>query len=90
VLEQDGEEEWSAEWFPAWMLVHEPGLARALSDMPGGSGPERAFNLVRRLLHRSPDSHGTVDPQSVALRRELQAIDPGLLRSYLRKRADTA
>ena len=90
VLEQDGEEEWSAEWFPAWMLVHEPGLARALSDMPGGSGPERAFNLVRRLLHRSPDTHGTVDMRSIALRAELQAIHPGLLRSYLRKRADTA
>ncbi len=90
VLEQDGEEEWSAEWFPAWMLVHEPGLSRALSDMPGASGPERAFNLVRRLLHRSPDTHGTVDPRSVALRQELQAIHPGLLRSYLRKRAGTA
>ena len=90
VLEQDDEEEWSAEWFPAWMLVHEPGLSRALSDMPGKSGPERAFNLLRRLLHRSPDLHGTVDPGSVALRGELQAIHPGLLRSYLRQRADTA
>ena len=83
----DSDEELSAEWFPAWMLIHEPGLARALSDMAGDSLPERAFNLVRSLRLMPHEKHGQVDERSVLLRRELQQIHPGLLRSYLARRA---
>ena len=83
--------ETSPEWFPAWMLLHEYGLARALALRQGGrgahpepgpesgpeGGPERAFGLLTALL--------TSDPGSVALRRELGAVHPGLLRRYLAK-----
>ena len=86
MTEGDGDEELSAEWFPAWMLVHEPGLARALCGMAGHSQPEMAFNLVRSLRLMPREKHGQVDERSVLLRRELQQIHPGLLRSYLARR----
>ena len=84
----------SPEWFPAWMLLHEYGLARTLAlrqdDGRGGhpepgpeSGPERAFGLLLALLTRPP----AADPGSVALRRELGAVHPGLLRRYMAKLA---
>ena len=83
MTEADVDEELSAEWFPAWMLIHEPGLARALSDMAGESLPARAFNLVRALRLRPKTEHGQVDPESISLRGELQQIRPDLLRCYL-------
>ena len=83
MIEGDIDEELSAEWFPAWMLIHDPGLARALSDMAGESLPERAFNLVRALRLRPKKKHDQVDRVSISLRRELQQIRPDLLRLYL-------
>ena len=68
------EEDLTAEWFPAWMLIAEPGLARALSATAEMDGPARAFNLVRALR--------TGDGDVVALRAELQAVYPGLFESY--------
>ena len=80
----------SPEWFPAWMLLHEYGLARALAPRQGGRSdrpgpgpegdPERAFGLLTALLTRPAAGAG-----SVALRRELGAIHPGLLRRYMAK-----
>ena len=90
ITEIDVDEELSAEWFPAWMLVHEPGLARALSDMAGESPPERAFNLVRALLLMPHEENVKVDPRSILLRRELQELHPGLLRSYLDRVTDSS
>ena len=89
IAEGDVHEELSAEWFPAWMLIHERGLASAFPDMDGESGPERAFNLVRalRLMQRgTPGTPGTADPESVSIRGELKQLRPGLLRSYLARR----
>ena len=68
--------------FLAWMLVHEPGLARALSDMAGAGSPERTINLARALLLMPHEENVKVDPRSILLRRELQELHPGLLRSY--------
>ena len=78
------------EWFPAWMLLHEYGLARTLALRQGGrSGgpepgregdPERAFGLLTALLTTSAGDAGNVE-----LRRELGSIHPGLLRRYLAK-----
>ena len=78
--------EMAPEWFPAWMLLHEGGLARALGPRRGGegsagSGPERAFDLVAALLTRPAAAAGG----GMDLRRELGAIHPGLLRRYLAK-----
>ena len=86
IAEGDVHEELSAEWFPAWMLVHERGLARAFPDMDGESGPERAFNLVRALRLIQCGTPGTADRESVTIRGELKQIRPGLLRSYLARR----
>ena len=41
-LEQDFEPEMTAEWFPAWMLLEEPGLAAALAPCRTDGDPSRA------------------------------------------------
>ena len=71
------EEDLTAEWFPAWMLIAEPGLARAVPAIAETDGPARAFNLVRGL--RLADSEAKL----VALRRALKALHPGLFASYM-------
>lgn len=70
--------------FPAYLLLAEPGLARALSaDFPGGDSPgghspgghtlgERAFNSVRRLLLQD----------ATEARQAVQAAAPWLLTAY--------
>lgn len=88
VSEDDVDEELTAEWFPAWMLIHEPGLARALPDMAGGSAPETAFNVARALLLMREEKLGQADPRSIPLRSELNRIRPSLLRSYHKKRSE--
>lgn len=83
--------EMSPEWFPAWMLLHEYGLARALAQRtgergrdsartePGGENdPERAFGLLAALLTRP-----AADAENLALRRALRSVHPGLFRRYM-------
>ena len=73
------------EWFPAWMLIEEPGLAGVLAPRGADDDPSRAFDAVMTLLaHPDPDERG------VDLRRSLQAIHPGLLQRFLAKRAPAA
>ena len=81
-LEQDFEPELTAEWFPAWMLIEEPGLAGVLQLLRyADDDPSRAFDAVIALLaHPDPDEWG------IELHRALQAIHPGLLERYLAKR----
>ena len=88
--QDDPGSETSPEWFPAWMLLHEYGLARTLAlrqgersgrAEPGREGdPERAFGLLTALLTTPVGDAGSVE-----LRRELGSIHPGLLRRYLAK-----
>ena len=81
-LEQDFEREMTPEWFPAWMLLEEPGLAAALAPRRTDDDPSRAFDATMSLLaHPSLDGHG------IELRRSLQAIHPSLLERFLAKRA---
>ena len=76
--------EWNVEpeitpaWFPAWMLIEEPGLARELAPRGGGDAPVRAFGLVAALLAGDRDDEG-----EIALRRELKTLHPALLARYL-------
>ena len=80
-LEQDPEPEMTPAWFPAWMLLEEPGLAGVLESHDSDDDPSRAFDLVIALLaHPDPDERG------IELRRALQSIHPGLLARYLAKR----
>ena len=75
---QDWEAEMSPAWFPAWMLIEEPGLARVLAPRGIEEGPPRAFDLVIALL-----AERGLGERSIALRQELQALHPGLLAHYL-------
>ena len=75
--------ELTAEWFPAWMLIHDPMLAHALPELNGESPPARAYNLVRALQRIPPEEQTRTGPDSIALRRALQQVHPGLQRSYL-------
>ena len=62
-------------WFPAWMLLREPGLAHVLSPVGGDEGPARAFDLLKALL--------TTEGLNIELRAELAAIHRGLLAEFL-------
>ena len=80
-LAQDFEPELTPVWFPAWMLLEEPGLAGVLRPRYADDDPSRAFDAVIALLaHPGPDDRG------IELRRALQAVHPGLLERYLAKR----
>lgn len=81
----DGEE-LTAEWFPAWMLIHEPGLARALSDRDEQSPPATAYKNVRALQQLPPDETDRAGSEVISLRSKLQQMHAGLLRSYLKSR----
>ena len=79
--EQAVEHEMTPAWFPAWMLLEEPGLAGVFAPRHADDEPSRAFDLVLALL-----SHPDVDERGIELRRSLQDIHPGLLERYLAKR----
>jgi hypothetical protein len=67
----------SAGDFPAWLLLHEPGLARQLSiDLPRGSSPgEENYHCVHRWVH----AHRAHQQQEeMALRKKLQQSQPVL------------
>ena len=67
----------TTEWFPAWLLVAEPGLAGELTPRHGTSDPERAFDLLLALFA------GGSDRQDLDNRRALHALHPRLLERYL-------
>ena len=71
----DIEPEITMAWFPAWMLLREPGLARALDPLGGAAEPARAFDLLRLLL--------TTEGDNIELRKELAAAHRGLLDRFL-------
>ncbi len=71
-------EDLSPEWFPAWMLIRERGLARRLPEAAGTDGPARAFNLLREL-----GSGAVSDDRRVRLRAGLKAVHSGLFASYM-------
>jgi hypothetical protein len=67
-------------WFPAWLLLREPGLAKAWqTPPPDEAGPAgRGFDALKRLV-----ATRRVDRQEIALRRELQQSHPGFLGLFL-------
>ena len=80
--EQALEHEMTPAWFPAWMLLEEPGLADVLAPRHTDDEPSCAFDLVIALL-----IHPDLDERGIELRRSLQAIHPGLLERFLATRA---
>jgi hypothetical protein len=63
--------------FPAWLLLHEPGLARQLSvDLPiGSSAAEENYRVVHQWIH-AHRAHR--QQEEMALRRSLQQSQPVL------------
>ena len=74
-INADVEPEISTVWFPSWMILHEPGLARSIESRGAAAGPQRAFDLVRELVMSADEL--------VESRRELKDIHPGLFRCFL-------
>jgi hypothetical protein len=75
--ECDEEEGLDAAEFPAWLLLHEPGLARQLSvDLPrGDSAEEENYRCVHRWIH-AHRAHR--QDEEMALRKQLQQSQPVL------------
>ncbi len=80
-MDADMEPELSIEWYPAWVLLHEPGLARSVTRRAAVADPERVFNLIKELL--------SGNDKQLALRRELRDIHPGLFHYYLHHRVQS-
>ena len=78
-INSDMEPELTTAWYPAWVLLHEPGLARSVKGRDAVTGPERAFNLVKALL--------SSNDEQLALRQGLRDVHPGLFHYYLHNRA---
>jgi len=74
-INADVEPEISTVWFPAWMILHEPGLARFVKRRGAAGGPQRAFDLARELVMS--------DDEQMEARQELKDIHPGLFRRFL-------
>ena len=72
------EPELTMEWYPAWVMLYEPGLARFIKSRGADTGPERAFDLVRELVMSNDEQ--------LALRRELRDIHSGLFHYFLQSR----
>ena len=77
-LDEDFEPAPTGPWFPAWMLLLEPGLARRTVEPTGTSVPETAFATLRSLT--------LGDGADTDLRKRLQKLHPGLLACFLAKR----
>ena len=75
----DIEPEVTIAWFPGWMLLREPGLARVLDSADGRQPADRAFNLLKALL--------TTDPDNIERRAALASIHRGLLDRFLELRS---
>ena len=81
---QDLELEPEPDWFPAWLLLTEPGLARALApDLASDTaGAQRGFRVIQKLL----SDDGITEEQQIDLRRQLQSEHAGFLTLFLKRR----
>jgi len=74
----DIEPEVGIAWFPAWMLLAEPELARIVAFAGGKQPADRAFDLLKALL--------TTEAGNIKRRAELAAVHRGLLERFLELR----
>jgi hypothetical protein len=72
-------------WWPAWLLTEQALLASALDGAESGTDgdPERAFRLIRSLLHLERQGRHA---ERVEQRRRLQALSPALFAAYMATR----
>lgn len=76
--DQDLEPAISPPWFPAWMLIHKPKIAKLIPAPPVNGSPQAAFAVLRELT--------IDDSEDVDLRRRLQQLHSGLLACFLSQR----
>lgn len=67
-------------FFPSWLLLIKPALARHDFELDGASEEHRAFNLLKRLNSNDLESN------SITLRSELQNLNPDLFRHFMASR----
>ena len=75
--DQDLDPPVTPEWFPAWLLIGHPGIARTMGPCGGASGPERAFDHLVALRR------GHSDREDLDHRRALKDLHPDLFGRYL-------
>ena len=75
--ESDLEPPITAPWFPAWVALHMPHVARAVPASAGDNRPARAFNTLVAL------AAGGNDRREMKNRKTLQSLHPGLFSLYL-------
>lgn len=77
--EEDASPAPAAADFPAWLLLHEPGLAQQLAvDLPTGNSPaEEHYRCVHRWIQARRAGRAA---EEMALRKTLQASHPALFR----------
>ncbi len=82
----DTDETLVAQEFPAWLLLHEPALARTLpADLPLGRSPAEEHY---RLVHRWLSAHAAgAEAQELALRKQLKERQPALFACLLKSLA---
>ncbi len=69
-------------WFPAWMLIEQPGMAKSIGRCGGNTAPERAFDHLVAL------HGGHSDREDLELRRSLKNLHPDLLAHYLASKGE--
>ena len=74
----------TAPWFPAWLVIGQPGIAATVGPCGGGTGPERAFDHLVALRR------GISDREDLDHRRALRDLHPELLGRYLASLEDRA
>ena len=76
-MDADVEPPITAPWFPAWVVLNEPGVALGIAASGGGTDPCRAFDALIAL------AAGGNDRQEMKSRRTLQALHADLFNLYL-------
>ena len=76
-LREDDAEPLTAVWFPTRMILEDTSVARAAKPCAGGSDPERAFDLLLKLIM------GGSDRDDMENGRALQGLAPKLFERYL-------
>ena len=79
----DQDEEMAPVWFPAWLLLSEPGLAHHIQPEPTDEDSfpaQQAFNILLTLFSKKH-----ADTEEMELRKQLNNIEPRILNLYQRR-----
>lgn len=78
---QDLDPELETRFFPAWLLLIKPALARHDYKLTGDSEGCQAFSLVKQLMILPRERTGNA---SLSLRAELKMLNPGIFDHFIR------